>query len=99
MVVFVKTFDYYHHNFYFANFFSFPIKLLKSLKLKFRPKFNHGFTIIRAIYNVLFETLLTLLRMGFFRAAHGLNRGQKDPLPEISLIYPTMMTLGTVFLT
>ena len=57
MVVFVKTFDCYHHKFNFANFFSFPIKLLKSLKLKFRPKFNHGFTIIWAIYNVLFEML------------------------------------------
>ena len=27
MVVFVKTFDYYHHKFNFGNFFSCPVKL------------------------------------------------------------------------
>ena len=48
MVVFVKTFGYHHHMFNFNDFFSCPIKLQKNLKLKFRSKFNHGFTIIVA---------------------------------------------------
>ena len=59
MVLFVKTFDYYNHKF---NFFSCPVKFYKNLKLKFRSKFNHGFTIIIAIYTVLFEKLDTILR-------------------------------------
>ena len=44
MVVFVQTFDHYHHKFSFGNFFNYPVKLQKNLKLKFRSKFNHGFT-------------------------------------------------------
>ena len=44
MVVFVKTFGHYHHKFNFGNFFSCHVKLLKNLKLKFRLRFNHGFT-------------------------------------------------------
>ena len=50
---------------------------------KFRSKFNHGFTIIMAIYKVLFEkiyTILTLLTMGlFFGAAHGLGGPKRLP--------------------
>ena len=51
--------------------------------MKFRSKFNHGFTIIMAIYKVLFEklyTILTLLMMGpFFEVAHGLGGPKKPP--------------------
>ena len=43
VMVFLKTFDYYHRIFNFGNFFSCPVKLQKNLKLKFRWKFNHGF--------------------------------------------------------
>ena len=41
---------------------------------------------------------LTLFRMGFFEAAYGWE-GQKAPLPTICQTYPTMMKLGTVYLT
>ena len=44
MVEFVSSFDHYHRKFNFGNFFSCPVKLEKNLKLKFRLKFNHGFT-------------------------------------------------------
>ena len=44
MVAFNKTFDHYHHKFNFGKFFSCPVKLQQNLKLKFRLKFNHGFT-------------------------------------------------------
>ena len=39
MVEFVKAFDHYHHK-----FFSSLVKLQNDLNLKFRSKFNHGFT-------------------------------------------------------
>ena len=40
---------------------------------------------------------LTLFRMGFFGAAHGLGRGgAKGPLPKICHTYPTMVKLGTI---
>ena len=71
---YLSKLDYYNHKFDFGNFFSCPVKLQKNLKLKFRLKFKHGFTIIMAVYKVLFEkiyTILTLLTMGlFFGAAH-----------------------------
>ena len=63
------------------------------MKLKFRSKFNHGFTIIIAIYKVLFEkfyTILTLLMMDLFFGA--------VPLPKIRLTYPTMMRLDSYIL-
>ena len=41
MLVLVKTFDYYHHKFHF---FKCTVKLQRNLKLRFRLKFNHGFT-------------------------------------------------------
>ena len=90
---------YYSHKFDFGNFFSCPVKLYKNLKLKFRLKFIHGFTIIMAIYKVLFVkiyTILTLLKMGLlFGAAHGL--GGPKRLPSLKcLTYPTMITLGTI---
>ena len=92
--------DYYHHKFDFGNFFGCPVKLWKNLKLKFRSKFNHGFTIIKAIYKVLFEklnTILTLLTMSvFFQGCSLIGGTKKAPLPKICLTYPTMMTLGTV---
>ena len=34
--------------------------------------------------------------MDLFGAAHGWEREQKDPLPEICHTYPTMMKLNTV---
>ena len=41
--------------------------------------------------------ILTLVRMGFFGAAHGWGRGQKGPpVPKICHTYPTMMKLDTV---
>ena len=43
--------------------------------------------------------VLTLFRIGFFRAAQGWGReggGQKGPLPKICHKYPTMMKFGTV---
>ena len=51
MVVFAKTFDYYHHKFNFGNFFICPVKLQNNLKLKFRSKFNHAFTIIMVYFH------------------------------------------------
>ena len=42
-----------------------------------------------------FVTILTLFRMGFFRAAHGCGRGQKGPLSKICHIHPKMMKLGS----
>ena len=41
---------------------------------------------------------LTLFRMGFFGAAHGLGGGLAfwPPLPKICHTYPTVMKLGTV---
>ena len=62
MVVFVKTFDYYHHNLNFGNFFSFLVKLKNNMKLKFWSKFNHGFTIIMVIATGLIEKVQTVLR-------------------------------------
>ena len=45
-------------------------------------------------------TYLTLFRMCFFGAAHGLGGGGGGsflaPLPKISHTYPTMIKLGTV---
>ena len=40
--------------------------------------------------------ILTLFRMGFFGAAHGLGRAFWPPLCKIHHTYPTMMKLGTV---
>ena len=43
--------------------------------------------------------VLTLFRMGFFEAAHGLGGwggGQKAPLSKICCTYPTMMILVKV---
>ena len=75
--------DYYHHRFDFGDFFSCPVKLQNNLKLKFKSKFHHGFTIIMAIYRVLFEkiyTILILLTMGlFWGAAHGLGGPKRLP--------------------
>ena len=90
MVVFVKAFEYYYHKFNFD-----------SLKLKFKPKFNHGFTMVMAIYNVLFDKLYTILTLftmglfswGFIRIGGG---AEKDPLRKIRLTYPTMITFGTI---
>ena len=88
---YLSKLDYNHHMFDFVNFYSCPVKLQKNLKLTFRSKFNHGFTIIVAIYKVLFEkiyTIFTLLTMSlFFGAAHRLGG------PKTCLIYLTMMTL------
>ena len=42
MAGFDKTFDHYQHKFNFGHFFISPVKL--DLNLKFRSKFNHGFT-------------------------------------------------------
>ena len=43
--------------------------------------------------------LLTLFRMGFFGATHGLaggwGGGKKASLPKICYTYPTVMKLGT----
>ena len=47
---------------------------------------------VRFKYSVIFH-LLTLFRMGFFRAALGWGAA---PLPNICHTYPTMMKLGTV---
>ena len=44
MVVFVKTFEHYQCKFNLGNFFNCPVKLQKNLELKFKLKFNHGFT-------------------------------------------------------
>ena len=59
MVVFVKTFDHYHHKLKFDNFFSCPVKLWKNLKMKFRSKFDHGFTnhgcMHRAVWKALYK--------------------------------------------
>ena len=66
---YLSKLDYNHHKFDFVNFYSCPVKLQKNLKLTFRSKFNHGFTIIVAIYKVLFEkiyTIFTLLTMSLF---------------------------------
>ena len=41
MVVLVKAFDHYHDNFQLFQLFC---KIVKNLKLKFRSKFNPGFT-------------------------------------------------------
>ena len=91
--------DYCHHKFDFGNFFSCPVKLYKNLKLKFRSKFIHDFTIIMAIYKVLFEkiyTILTLLTMGLlFGAADGLGGPKRFPSLKC-LTYLTIITLGTV---
>ena len=57
VVVFVKTFDCYHHKFNFGNFFNCPVKLLKNLDRN----------LIMAIYKMLFEELyFTLLAIAFF---------------------------------
>ena len=48
---------------------------------------NHGY----------FE-FLTLFRMGLFGTAYGWE-GQKAPLPTVCQTYPTIMKLGTVYLT
>ena len=71
--------DYYHHKFDFGDFFSCPVKLWKNLKLKFRSKFNHGFTIYKVLFKKIY-TILTLLTMGlFFGATHGLGRPKRFP--------------------
>ena len=44
MARFVNTFDFYHHKFKFGHLFSSPVKLWKDFNLKFRWKFDHGFT-------------------------------------------------------
>ena len=90
MVVFVKTFNYYHPKFNFGNFFSCPVKLLKNLKLKFRLKFSHAFMVIYSLY-----TILILLRRGLFSGLHMDCGTKKVPIPKICLTYPTVMTLGT----
>ena len=56
MVVLVKTFDHYHHKF---QLFQLSCKIAKECELKFRSKFNHGFTnhgyldsaVWKALYN------------------------------------------------
>ena len=49
------------------------------------------------IKQVIFKFALTLFRMGFFGAAHGMGgAGKKAPLPKICHTYPAMMKLGTV---
>ena len=71
------------------------------MKLKFKSKFNHSFTIIIAVYNMLFEKLyaiLTLLVIGlFFRGCSWIGGTKKAPIPKICLTYPTIVTLLTFF--
>ena len=43
-IYFIKTFDQYLQ-FNFDHLFRSPVKLLEDLNMKFRSKFNHGFTI------------------------------------------------------
>ena len=71
VLVFVKTFDYYHHKFNFGNFFNCPVKLLKNLDRN----------LILAMYKMLFEELyFTLLAIAFFfEATPGLGRPKKPP--------------------
>ena len=40
--------------------------------------------------------LLTLFRMGYFRAAHRWWGAKRPPLPKIFHTYPAIMKLGTV---
>ena len=50
-------------------------------------------------YDYIKHMILTLLRMGFFGAAHGWGGGgggKKATLPKICHTYPTMMKLGKV---
>ena len=87
MVVFAKTFDYYHHKFSFGNFFSCPVKLWKNLNLKFRSKFNHGY-LQSVVWTASYDFNPTDDEP-FFETAHGLGGGGISCHDE-------MMTLGTV---
>ena len=57
MMAFVQTFDRYHHKFNFGNVFSCPVILWKNLKLKFRSKFNHGFTNHGKLHSTVWKAL------------------------------------------
>ena len=92
-VVFVKTFEYYHHKFNFDNF-SCPVKLWKNLKLKFRSKIHHGY-----LQSVVWKALYDFNPIdggSFFRGCSRIGGTKKAHLPKIYLTYPTMMALGTV---
>ena len=73
------------------------------MKLKIRSKFNHGFTIIMAIYKVLFGklyTILTLLTMiRFFGGAHGLAGTKKAPFLKYVLQILQWWDLTQLYLT
>ena len=57
MVGFIKTFDQYSHKFNFSHCFSSPKKLSEDLNMKFRSKFNHGFTYDGCLHCVILKTL------------------------------------------
>ena len=45
---------------------------------------------------MLWNTVLTLFRMGIFGAADGWEGPKRSPLPKICHTYPTMTKFGTV---
>ena len=61
MVVFVKIFDHYHHNFSFGNFFSCPVNCKGIWNWSLDRNLIMAL-LIMAIYTVMFEKLYTILR-------------------------------------
>ena len=61
MVVFVKIFDHYHHNFSFGNFFSCPVNCKRIWNWSLDWNLIMAL-LIMAIYTVMFEKLYTILR-------------------------------------
>ena len=61
MVVFVKIFDHYHHNFSFGNFFSCPVNCKRIWNWSLDQNLIMAL-LIMAIYTVMFEKLYTILR-------------------------------------
>ena len=61
MVVFVKIFDHYHHNFSFGNFFSCPVNCKRIWNWSLDRNLIMAL-LIMAIYTVMFEKLYTILR-------------------------------------
>ena len=61
IVVFVKTFDHYHHKFSFGNFFSCPVNYKRIWNWSLDKNLIMAL-LITAIYTVMFEKLYTILR-------------------------------------
>ena len=48
------------------------------------------------MFLIIYFDILTLFRMGLFKAAHERGVTKKAPHPKVCQTYPTMMKLGTV---